>query len=546
MTKNKYICPDCGGEGKRALDGYCQSCAQAYLESVALTDALAMGGIPIAPQPKKRGRKKKSAEPAEGAEPEPAENAEPVLSDYVEVTVNKILDQLDILYTEEGTYYRKKNSQDRWRPGLKYYIAHQSWISRLIVEKPKPKLSTWINESVIGVQAKIGIPLERFPEPPIEQIPFSNGVYNWKTGEFHEGFDVDHYFRKTLAVEYIPGADPGFVGELFNDWVGEARAPDLYQLIGLCFLQGFYPVKKFFLLVGNGDDGKSTFIRVIQAILGKGNYSSSSPQDLTGERKDRFAGADLYQKFANINSDIPYSTLTDLSDIKQLTGGDEYRAQFKGQHAFEFRNYATMIFSCNQIMKIRDKASGAINRFRIIDFPNTIPADRRDPGLSDKIKKARWELAGVAQLAIHELRRLAAENWKLSGDITTEEMAENIEMRSDPIQYFLDHCCLQVDQGGCLVKEFSEKLALWVHQQEIVSEKQINSREINYTLKRNGFSQGRDRYREWNGQTWEYKTGPFRWGGLEIIWSPDEKKQEVLNKDLKVIEVEEEIPESLF
>ncbi len=50
---------------------------------------------------------------------------------------------------------------------------------------------------------------------------------------------------------------------------------------------------------------------------------------------------------ANIGGDLPSKDLSDTSAFRNLTGGDDNRAQEKYRPAFSFRNKAKMIFSAN-------------------------------------------------------------------------------------------------------------------------------------------------------------------------------------------------------
>jgi putative DNA primase/helicase len=57
----------------------------------------------------------------------------------------------------------------------------------------------------------------------------------------------------------------------------------------------------------------------------------------------------LYQKLANIDADVSGDILiNNTGKIKKLTGNDESAAEFKYKQPFKFRNYAKLIFSCNE------------------------------------------------------------------------------------------------------------------------------------------------------------------------------------------------------
>src|SRR5690606_38296347 len=103
---------------------------------------------------------------------------------------------------------------------------------------------------------------------------------------------------------------------------------------------------------GEGSNGKSVFLGLIEAFLGAENVSNVSLHDLTS---DRYASAELYGKMANIFADLRADKITDAGTFKVVVSGDRIRAQRKHQQPFTFKPYAKLIFSANQIPETSDK-----------------------------------------------------------------------------------------------------------------------------------------------------------------------------------------------
>ena len=76
--------------------------------------------------------------------------------------------------------------------------------------------------------------------------------------------------------------------------------PIIHEIAGLCLYSG-NPMRKAFMFLGAGRNGKSTVLNLIRALLGKGNCSAVSIQTLS---ENRFAPADLFGKLANIAGDM--------------------------------------------------------------------------------------------------------------------------------------------------------------------------------------------------------------------------------------------------
>jgi putative DNA primase/helicase len=77
------------------------------------------------------------------------------------------------------------------------------------------------------------------------------------------------------------------------------------------------------------------------------------------------------------------------SRIKTLTGGDAISARFMRQDFFEYTPAFKLFVTGNHKPGLRSVDEAIRRRFHLIPFGITIPADDRDPDLSDKLK-AEW------------------------------------------------------------------------------------------------------------------------------------------------------------
>jgi putative DNA primase/helicase len=74
------------------------------------------------------------------------------------------------------------------------------------------------------------------------------------------------------------------------------------------------------MLDGPGDTGKSTLLALFEELLGTRNVSNATLQSIA---HDRFAGADLYGKLANISADLDAKAIQSTGVFKILTGGQD-------------------------------------------------------------------------------------------------------------------------------------------------------------------------------------------------------------------------------
>jgi len=155
------------------------------------------------------------------------------------------------------------------------------------------------------------------------------------------------------------------VVEVFRAWVGDCWKL-LFEIIGYT-LYPSHGLHKAFMLVGDGRNGKSTFLKLIHRILGDENVVGVSLQDLC---MNRFSQALLYHKLANIYADIPSRPLEYTGYFKMLTGEDLISADRKFKERVTFRSYAKLLFSANELPEVSDMTDAFWRRWIIVEFPN--------------------------------------------------------------------------------------------------------------------------------------------------------------------------------
>src|SRR5581483_11001589 len=119
-------------------------------------------------------------------------------------------------------------------------------------------------------------------------------------------------------------------------------------------------IQKAILLLGDGANGKSTYLCLVIAFIGRRNCSAVSLHKLEA---DRFSIARLVGRLANICPDLPGTDLTSTSIFKAITGGDELQGERKFADAFEFTPFARLLFSANHPPRSSDASSAFFRRW---------------------------------------------------------------------------------------------------------------------------------------------------------------------------------------
>ena len=265
-----------------------------------------------------------------------------------------------------------------------------------------------------------------------EFIAFKNGIYNIDTGDFLP-FSPDYVIMNKINFDYVPDA----YNKITDDTLDKFACSDeeirllLEEVIGYTFYRR-NELRKAFIMIGDKANGKSTYLDMIKTVLGDGNTAALDLKELG----DRFKTAELFGKLANIGDDIGDEFIPNPAVFKKLTSGDRLNAERKGQDPFDFNNYSKMLFSANNIPRIKDKSGAVINRLVIIPFNATFsPNDPDyDPYIKYKLRKPE-SMEYLIQLGIAGLKRVL-NNRRFTTSAKVQKELQEYEENNNPILLF--------------------------------------------------------------------------------------------------------------
>ena len=267
-------------------------------------------------------------------------------------------------------------------------------------------------------------------------IAFENGLYNIVDDSFVE-FTPEHIITNKIRWKYNPEA----YSELADKTLNKIACNDpqiralLEEAIGYCFYRR-NELGKAFILTGDKSNGKSTFLSMVQYLLGDENISSLDLKELG----DRFKTAEMFGKLANIGDDIGDEFIANPAIFKKLVTGERVSAERKGQNPFEFNNYSKLLFSANNIPRIKDKTGAVQRRLTIIPFDARFSAD--DPDFNPYIKhllKTDEVMEYLINLGIAGLKRVLL-NRKFTGSTKVQKAMDEYEENNNPIIGFFREC----------------------------------------------------------------------------------------------------------
>lgn len=234
---------------------------------------------------------------------------------------------------------------------------------------------------------------------PLNLICLNNGILDIDTMILYSHDSKYHFFNK-INVNYNANSKYDYWEFFVSQLVKPKDAELLQQFIGYCLRRDCI-YQKALILYGQGANGKSTFLKIIENFFGHNNLMTNSLHQLEDEK---YAVADLKDKFINVFSDLPKRALKESSIFKSLISGDTITAQRKFKHPFSFTPYAKLLFSCNQFPKSHDTSLSFFRRWIIINFPNTF---MKNPDVNlEKIYSSDEQKSAILNWCIDGLKKL--------------------------------------------------------------------------------------------------------------------------------------------
>ena len=194
-------------------------------------------------------------------------------------------------------------------------------------------------------------------------------------------------------------------------------------------------IGKFFILTGEKNNGKSTFLDMIVTLLGANNTAALDLKELS----ERFKTAELFGKLANIGDDIGDEFVANTGVLKKLVTGDRMNVERKGQNPFDFNNYSKLLFSANNIPRMgKGKDSAALLR-RIVIIPFDAKFSKSDPDFQPLIKyklREQSSMEYLIQLGIKGLKRVLENNGFTESEKVQKSIDEYEETNNPIISFF--------------------------------------------------------------------------------------------------------------
>ncbi|NQT12729.1 MAG: hypothetical protein HQ582_08270 [Planctomycetes bacterium] len=274
---------------------------------------------------------------------------------------------------------------------------------------------------------------ELWEKPPVDVLNVQNGLLRIN-GQKLLPHSPDHLSPVQIPVVY----DPSAACPAIEVFVGQVFPPDARGLaweIPAWLMLASTSMQVAVLLIGEGANGKSTYLAMVIAFLGNANTSGISLHKLEA---DKFAASRLVGKLANICPDLPSEHLAGTSVFKSLTGGDTLQGEYKFKDSFDFTPFARLVFSANHPPRSEDASHAFFRRWVVIPFDRTIPPEEQTPREElDATLRDQGELSGLLNRALAALDRLKRQRG-FSQPESVRDAWLDFHAATDPLGVWLD------------------------------------------------------------------------------------------------------------
>ncbi len=350
-----------------------------------------------------------------------------------------------------------------------------------------------LNAMVSLAQSEPGVPVsphELDVDPYL--LNCLNGTIDLRTGQLLQ-HNPKNLITKIIPVSYDPAAQCpqwiDFLETIFN-W-NQDIIFFLQRVVGYS-LTGDTGEQCLFLLHGMGANGKSTFVNVISTLLG--DYAQGADFETFLIKKNETIRNDLARmtgkRFISAIESEGERRLAEVL-VKQLTGGDTITARFLFGEFFDFKPTFKIWLAANHKPNIRGTDYAIWRRIKLIPFNVTIPEDRRDAKLAEKLKD---ELPGILTWAVQ-----GCLEWQRNGLQTPEEVkaaTDGYREEMDGIGAFLSECCILTSEVKTKAGDLYEVYKKWT---EAGGEYTLSQRCFGLKLSERGLARKKSGGNFWKG-----------------------------------------------
>lgn len=326
-----------------------------------------------------------------------------------------------VKYAEELYFYDRHS-----------YVTDDNRLRRIIYEYCPGQKTRYIDE--VFKQLDYRSPL--IETTKMFKIKLKNGILY--DGKFVK-IDYKEFTPYYIPIEYDENAEPVPIVDRYLDQLTNSDKDyemRLVEAIAHCLItdkEFKRLLAKFFIFVGDGGNGKGTFLCVIRAILGHTNCGALSIKNMSDERYFNT----LHGKLANLGDDIQDEPINNeqMKMLKNISTCDLVEIRKLYHNSVNVELSPTLIFTSNHVLKSFEK--GEAYKRRVDWMPMYTKPKKKEPDFISKLTSEK-ALRYWMQIVVEGYKRLYQNKEFTHSDIVTDYNKRYHEENDSTIMFVRD------------------------------------------------------------------------------------------------------------
>jgi putative DNA primase/helicase len=288
-------------------------------------------------------------------------------------------------------------------------------------------------------------------------IPLANGDLHLNQGGWVFRLGEKKHAPYRLSVSYTPKVIPT---PLFNKWLSDVFDPSdipiLQEIMGYCLVPST-SVQEAFIIVGDGDAGKSGFGTILKKMLGNAYISIQTKQLV----EKQFHVAEVENRLVAYDDDLGSEALTETGLFKKLVTADTpIPAERKFTSPYQFDSYCRIVASANfMLSSLYDDSDGFYRRLHPILVKPKDPNRKNINNFYEMI----WEQEGeqIFKWALEGLRRVLANDWEIAWSERSLKYLNAAKSNAIHFGDFFNETCEQDSESNITTAELTALYHRW-------------------------------------------------------------------------------------
>jgi putative DNA primase/helicase len=282
------------------------------------------------------------------------------------------------------------------------------------------------------------------------KICIENGVFDLKEFKLLN-FSPEHYFTKQANFSYEPSAVcPNWDRFLRIIFLNDENIIRYVQKVIGYSLTADISRQMFFIMQGDGANGKSTFLETI--LHGFGDYAGKLSSQSIIKKKDGDIPNDwaaLVNKRFVVVSELDQHRELDIGIVKQFTTTSPMRVRFLHKEFFDMNPTFKVFLETNPLPRVKGQDDGTWRRIKKIVFSHKFEESEKIINYKEEVLLK--ELPGIFNWALAGLRDLK-ENGIQEPEIVKVSNSD-YKSNENPLVDFVNECCVKENDVYTLASE---------------------------------------------------------------------------------------------